>query len=166
MLAASIAFPSIGGAAFTALSPSRSLATRAKIRSYSSHVSASLANRLWSPSDLTTYAESPWVSWLERLAREQPSNPLVQFADESDSFLELLGRKGEESEAAVLAALRSQDGGHDLIDLSSVRGSPEERVAATAEALSQRPSIIYQAPLMGGGFFGVADFLVRIGSGD
>ncbi len=118
------------------------------------------AGRLFSPSDLTTFAESPWVSWLERLAREVPSHPLVAEADAPDAFLQLLGRKGDESEAAVLQALRAQ--GRTVVDLSSVRGTYEERVAATAAAMADGPDVIYQAPLSSGGFFGIADFLVRV----
>lgn len=122
------------------------------------------STRLWSPSDLTTFAESPWVSWLERLAREEPDSAPVQEMDPPDAFLEMLGSRGADSEAAVLAALRSAasaaNGG--LMDLSAVRGSPEERAAATMAAIAEAPAVIYQAPLLGGGFFGVADFLVRV----
>ena len=120
-----------------------------------------ITSKLWSPSDLTTFAESPWVSWLERLAREEPSHPLVQQADPADPFLEMLGKKGDESEAAVLLALRG-DADRKLVDLSSVRGSQEERAAATAEAIATAPDVIYQAPMLHDGFFGIADFLVRV----
>lgn len=108
------------------------------------------------------YAESPWVSWLERLAREVPAHPLVGEADAPDAFLQMLGRKGAESEAAVLDALREQ--GRTIIDLSSVKGSPEDRVAATVAALAKSPEVIYQAPLLSDDFFGIADFLVRVGA--
>ena len=130
-------------------------------RSQSLLFSAAPRKRLWSPTDLSTFAESPWVSWLERLAREQPAHPLVCAADAADPFLEMLGKLGGESEAAVLSALRG-DGDRVLIDLSAVRGSPEERAAATAEALASRPDVIYQAPMTHGDFFGIADFLVRV----
>jgi predicted RecB family nuclease len=122
----------------------------------------SRTSHLWSPSDLTTFMESPWVSWLERLAREVPTHPLIASADAADPFLEMLGRKGTESEAAVLSALRLQVGGGEVVDLSDVRGSAEARVAATADALARTPAVVYQAPLMSSGFFGVADFLVRV----
>ena len=121
----------------------------------------SLSKKLWSPSDLTLFAESPWASWLERLAREQPTHPLASAMDAPDAFLQMLGRKGAESEAAVLRSLR-ESCRDDWIDLSAVRGSAEERVAATQDALAKRPAVIYQAPLLGGGFFGIADFLVRV----
>ena len=125
-------------------------------------VGGASVNKLWSPSDLTVFAESPWVSWLERLAREAPSHPLVAEVDPPDAFLQMLGRKGVESETAVLRALESQ--GRTIVDLSSVvGGAPASRVAATAAALADAPDVIYQAPLSSSaGFFGVADFLVRI----
>ena len=55
-------------------------------RSQSLLFSAAPRKRLWSPTDLSTFAESPWVSWLERLAREQPAHPLVCAADAADPF--------------------------------------------------------------------------------
>ena len=130
-------------------------------RSHSLFLSATPRKRLWSPTDLSTFAESPWVSWLERLSREQPANPLVTAADAADPFLEMLGKMGGESEAAVLSSLR--DGGKRVVvDLSSVRGSPQERASATAAALAERPDVIYQAPMALGEFFGIADFLIRV----
>ena len=88
-------------------------------------------------------------------------HPIVDEMDDPDSFLSMLGLKGQESEAAIFAALRSS---HEdsFVDLSRQRGSVTERVGATRAALTQRPTVIYQAPLAGNGFYGVADFLVRI----
>ena len=80
----------------------------------------------------------------------------------------MLGAKGAESEAAVLAAFLQRSGDSDgassrgFVDLSSVRGSHEERAAATAWALAEGAEVIYQAPLAHDGFFGIADFLVRV----
>ena len=81
--------------------------------------------RYYSPTDMTTYVESPWVSWLDRLAAEEPSHPFVSARDPPDAFLEMLGRKGAESEAAVLRAL-VQSSEIEVVDLSQARGSPEE----------------------------------------
>ena len=154
-----------------ALTLPRAAASRSRIGRALVCCRSSPQQRLWSPSDLTLFAESPWASWLERLAREEPAHPWIASADQPDAFLELLGRKGEESEAAVLRALRRAIGGGDtdagdrLVDLSGQRGAAEERVAATRAALASGPAVIYQAPLMGGGFFGVADFLVRVDGG-
>ena len=120
--------------------------------------------RLWSPSDLTLYAESPWAAWFERLSREEPSHRLVGACDPTDAFSDLLGRKGAEAEAAVLHA--SHRMGQSIIDLSAVRGPLGARVEATARAIAEEPDIIYQAPLLGGGFYGIADFLVRLPRAD
>jgi predicted RecB family nuclease len=116
--------------------------------------------RLWSPSDLTLFAESPWAAWLERLVREEPSHDLAAARDPPDAFSELLGRKGADAEEAVLIASRRL--GHRIIDLSDVGGPLHTRVDATVSAIAEHPDIIYQAPLQGGGFYGVADFLVRV----
>ncbi|KAL1511143.1 hypothetical protein AB1Y20_005962 [Prymnesium parvum] len=116
---------------------------------------------LWSPSELTLFVESPWASWLERLMRAEPSHPLASACDAPDAFLSMLSRKGGDVERALLEAAR-RDGEGAIVDLSAVRGSREERVAATARAIEAAPALIYQAPLSAGGFFGVADFLVRV----
>ena len=63
---------------------------------------SSASSRLWSPTDLSLYSESPWASWLERLAREQPDHPLARAADPPDEFLRMLGRKGAQSEASLV----------------------------------------------------------------
>ena len=106
------------------------------------------------------FAESPWASWMERHSRERPDHPLSLRADPPDPFLQMLGQKGDTCEAALLQdAFVSQ--GVAVIDLSAERGTKEARARRTALALAERPDIIYQAPLLDRGFFGVADFLVR-----
>ena len=114
------------------------------------------------------FAESPWASWMERLSREHPGHPLTLQVDPPDPFLQMLGRKGDTSEAVLLQdAFISR--GLRVLDLSSERGTKEERAAATARALvEEAPDVLYQAPLIGGGFFGVADFLLRepVGGGN
>ena len=67
---------------------------------------------------------------MERLSRELPDHPLAMSHDAPDEFLELLARTGGDVEAQVLRAIRSSIGS-DLVDLSGIRGSVEERVAAT-----------------------------------
>ena len=139
------------------LTPTRPAAPRAAVRLLST---ARSGFPLFSPSDLMTFAESPWASWMERHSRERPEHPLSSRADPPDAFMQMLGQKGAASEAALLQdAFVSQ--GRTVIDLSAERGSKEARARCTSLALAERPDIIYQAPLLGRGFFGVADFLVR-----
>ena len=139
------------------LTPTRPAAPRAAVRLLSTGRSGS---PLFSPSDLMTFAESPWASWMERLSRERPEHPLSSRVDPPDTFMQMLGQKGAASEAALLQdAFVSQ--GRTVIDLSEERGSKEARARCTSLALAERPDVIYQAPLLGRGFFGVADFLVR-----
>jgi len=98
---------------------------------------------------------------MDRLAREQPEHTLALQRDPPDAFLEMLGRKGTEAEAVVLRDMFVARG-LNVADLSGTAGLPRaERAARTATVLRDRPDVVYQAPLAGGGFFGVVDFLVR-----
>lgn len=117
--------------------------------------------RLWSPTDLAQFSESPWAAWLERLVHDDPAHPFALAVDPPDAFMEMLSRRGANAERKVLQA--AIDGSERrVINLAAVSGSVEARVTATARALASNPDIIYQAPLCGGGFFGIADFLVRL----
>lgn len=117
--------------------------------------------RMWTPSDLVVFYDSPWASWMDRLASEEPLHPLVQQRDAPDPFLSMLGRKGTAGEREVTRKL-FVNLGLDVADLSSASGaSPRERAAVTQQALLDRPDVIYQAPLAAGEFHGIADFLVR-----
>ena len=148
-----------GHARLPSLAPGSTCAPRhAVVRLRSTAASSQLP--LFSPSDLMLFAESPWASWMERHYRELPDHPLSSRADPPDPFLQMLGRKGTTSEVALLQdafVLR----GLSVVDLSAERGTPEARARCTALALAEQPDVIYQAPLLGHGFFGVADFLVR-----
>lgn len=46
----------------------------------------------YSPSDLTKYMDSPFASWMDRLAQEHPG--LTPEKDISDKFMGLLQQKG------------------------------------------------------------------------
>lgn len=104
-------------------------------------------HRLWSPSDLALFAESPWAAWLERLTREEPSHRLAASFDPPDAFSDLLGRKGIEAEVELLR--RSCRMGRRVIDLSALTGTRNSKVEATVCAMAEKPDIIYQAPLQG-----------------
>ena len=126
------------------LTPTRPAAPRAAVRLLSTARSSGLP--LFSPSDLMTFAESPWASWMERHSRERPEHPLSSRADPPDAFMQMLGQKGDVAEVALLQdAFISQ--GRTVIDLSAERGTKEARARSTLLALAERPDIIYQAPL-------------------
>ena len=124
--------------------PTRPAAPRAAVRLLSTARSSGFP--LFSPSDLMTFAESPWASWMERHSRERPEHPLSSRADAPDAFMQMLGQKGDVAEVALLQdAFISQ--GRTVIDLSAERGTKEARARSTLLALAERPDIIYQAPL-------------------
>ena len=58
---------------------------------------------------------------MERLAREEPEHPLVQAADTSDPFLDMLGAKGAESEAAVRQTMENLKGQLTILAISHNR---------------------------------------------
>ncbi|EOD18999.1 hypothetical protein EMIHUDRAFT_118228 [Emiliania huxleyi CCMP1516] len=120
------------------------------------------SSRLWTPSDLVQYYESPFASWMDRLAAEHPAHPLAARRDPPDPFLSMLGKKGMAGEQEAMRKL-FLGLGLGVADLSAeARGDAlAQRALVTAEAMRERPDVIYQAPLAAGSFAGVADFLVR-----
>ena len=120
------------------------------------------SSRLWTPSDLVQYYESPFASWMDRLAAEHPAHPLAARRDPPDPFLSMLGKKGLAGEQEAMRKL-FLGLGLGVADLSAeARGDAlAQRALVTAEAMRERPDVIYQAPLAAGSFAGVADFLVR-----
>jgi len=110
-----------------------------------------------SPSDLNDYVECPHLTTLAlevaRGARRRPHVP----NDHGD----LLRRKGEEHEAAYLAALRAQ--GRQVVDvIGADRWDFDGAARATVDAMRSGAEIIYQATFVQGDWRGRADFLERV----
>jgi len=110
-------------------------------------------NLTFSPSDLITFMESEYASWMDRFYLEFPG--AVQ-PDQDTAEDRILQARGEEHERAFLCELT--DSGHDVCDLKTVT-DPN----AAIEAMKAGREIIYQARLASGCFAGIADFLVRLG---
>ncbi|MGK5088734.1 TM0106 family RecB-like putative nuclease [Bdellovibrionota bacterium FG-2] len=110
----------------------------------------------FSPSDLTTYLESPFSSWMDRFALEFPGE--IE-SDEEDEAAELIQTKGMDHEKKVLEALKKE-----FKDVSTIEaeGNFESRHAATLTAMQKGASVIYQAALKRDSFLGYADFLVKV----
>ena len=108
-------------------------------------------SRLWSPSDVLLWRESPFAFAMERKRREDPS--WTAEMDPVDPLSELLGAKGNEWEQRV------KDRFEQVVDLSGL-GMQE-----TQDAVRREAPVIYQATLGGGQVRGVADFLVRTSKG-
>ncbi|MGK5084121.1 TM0106 family RecB-like putative nuclease [Bdellovibrionota bacterium FG-1] len=110
----------------------------------------------FSPSDLTTYLESPFSAWMDRCAIEFPE----QFkSDPDDDSAELIKRKGNEHEARVLAYLKTK---HGHVEVIPSEGDFESRHNATLAAMSTGHGVIYQGALKCEPFIGYADFLVKV----
>ncbi|PYN92510.1 MAG: hypothetical protein DMD91_32155 [Candidatus Rokuibacteriota bacterium] len=117
-----------------------------------------IADRLvLSPSDLNDYVECDHLTTLaQEVARGTRARPHV-----ANQYVELLGRKGEEHEAAYLAKLRSE--GRQVVDVRPPDVWDFEAGArATAEAMRAGAEVIYQATFVQGDWRGRADFLERI----
>lgn len=112
---------------------------------------------LLSPSDVTAYLACEHLTSLSlAVARGQLDTP--PFDNEQ---AELLFRKGREHELAYLERLKEQ--GKAVVeielepDLDWVRAARE-----TTEAMRAGVDVVYQAALLGEGWRGVADFLLRV----
>ena len=111
---------------------------------------------LFSPSDLTTYLESPFESWMNRFALEFPG---TVKEDADDASAGLIQDKGMEHERRVLKSLAEEFSGVTEV---AAEGSFEDRHKATLQAMTSGAPVIYQAALGVGPFMGYADFLVRV----
>lgn len=109
--------------------------------------------RIYSPSDLITFMESEYVSWMDRLYLE---NPDVVQPDPDSVEDEILRAKGDEHERAFLEELIGT--GHDVVNLRRSAG----QMADTLQAIREGREVIYQGTLASGEFVGIADFLVRV----
>ena len=67
---------------------------------------------IYSPSDLITFMESDYVSWMDRFYLECPEAVRPDEDEETDRIIQA---KGEEHERTFLAELLAD--GHDVVDL-------------------------------------------------
>jgi uncharacterized protein len=112
---------------------------------------------VFSPSDLTTFFESPFASWMDRYHHAHPGTVTADAAPED---LELVARLGVAHEARYLDSLRRA--GLDVWQPSADATTFEAKHAATLDALRAGRHVIYQAALACGPFQGYADFLHRV----
>jgi uncharacterized protein len=108
---------------------------------------------VFSPSDLITYLESPFASWMDRFHLEHPGTLTPDPQTEDDA---LAASQGDRHEVAYLEQLRAA--GRD------VWTPPEgvDRFAATLDAMRAGREILYQAELRRDDFEGKSDFLRRV----
>jgi uncharacterized protein len=106
---------------------------------------------VYSPSDLITFLESEYASWMDRLNLERPG---FAVADAPDDQSRMIMDAGVTHEKHVLEALGTEN------SITHIPSSMD-RAAATLRAMIDGAPIIYQAYLEHGEFMGIADFLIR-----
>ena len=116
-------------------------------------------DRVWlSPSDVTAYLACEHLTSLTlRVARGELAEPPVV-----DDQAELVFRKGLEHERAYLEQLRAEGRVVVEIEIDPEPGGWERARLETLEALRAGVDVVYQAVLVGDGWRGVADFLLRV----
>jgi len=112
------------------------------------------AGYLFSPTDLTNYMQSEFITWMDRYAWERPAEA---EPDEDTEEQRLIQDKGLEHERGFLEALRSQ--GRKVCAFGPEK---REHLAETLAAMRRGEEIIYQGYLEYGEFGGYPDFLVRV----
>lgn len=110
----------------------------------------------YSPTDLITFMESPYASWMDRYNVE---NPGVLKPDEESEEMRLVAQTGDKHEKRFLGELESRG------PVTTIPRS-EKSQELTLAALRRGDDVIYQALLELAPFRGYADFLKRYGTGD
>ena len=111
---------------------------------------------LFSASDLNHFVECEHLAWLER---ERAHGRLAR-PEEPDPTAELVAQKGHEHEAAYVQSLR--DAGRRVVTVPPARADLEGGARATLAAMQAGAEVVYQAVLLGDGWLGIADFLLRV----
>ena len=105
----------------------------------------------YSPSDLITFLESDYVSWMDRLYSEDKT---AVEPDRESGLIATIHAEGVSHEARFIDELRLS--GREVVDLA--KGT----LAATVGATHSAREVIYQARLELRPFAGFPDFLVRM----
>lgn len=110
--------------------------------------------KLYSPSQLITFIDSPYASWYERALREYPDK-FTDLKDEEDKLQKVLQAKGYEHEAKILAQFKAQ----------GLRVKENVEYGTVATAIMEGYDVIYQARLSTERFSGYIDFIVKEADG-
>ncbi|AWB32756.1 TM0106 family RecB-like putative nuclease [Orrella marina] len=117
---------------------------------------------IFSPSDLTTFAASPYAAWMDQLRLLHPDR--APQSDPADPLSMALARKGLRHEARQLSMFR--DLGKQVVTIPDVSARRPESVAQarqmTRQAMKEGADVIFQALLEQRPFRGLADFLVKV----
>ena len=113
---------------------------------------------LISASDLVAFLECEHLTMLDM--RSLTDNAMRACRSVADESAALIARKGMEHEHAYLARLRAE--GRQVVDIAADKGSTDDKVQRTLQAMRDGVEVIYQATLRNGPLFGHADFLRRV----
>ena len=113
----------------------------------------------FSPSDLTRFFESEFVSWMDRYQKFHLKDGQLSgvHRNPKDPLEELLAEKGLKHEDAVCKPLRKNGA---FVEISR-DGTREAQLEETFRIMKEGPAIIYQAALQNHELFGYADLLER-----
>ncbi|VEB35718.1 TM0106 family RecB-like putative nuclease [Legionella cherrii] len=109
---------------------------------------------VFSPSDLTQFMESPFVSWIEHLAVVHPD--LLPSPDAKNELVDVLQHLGNQHELDLLTQFKQQ--GLSVVNLHQQADTYD----STLIAMKSGADVIYQAHLQLLPFQGYADFLIKI----
>jgi predicted RecB family nuclease len=117
---------------------------------------------VFSPTDLVSYMQSPFASWMARLCLEQPETKLLK--DKPDALLNYLAGKGLAHESDYLASLEQSTS--NLVTIPDCLNNTD-KMKATLDAMQSGADVIFQACLTSNEdseyqFQGHADFLFKV----
>lgn len=110
---------------------------------------------IYSPSDLTRYMESPFASWMDRLALDNEN--IKELKDPEDALMSRLAQKGYEHEDLQESAFLNS--GKQVVKITS---KGQQALDDTVQAMNDGVDVIVQAYLQLDQFSGYADFLVKV----
>lgn len=111
---------------------------------------------IYSPSDITTFIDSPFASWMDRYSLV--STEVDIKADEEDSLSTTIQTKGYEHEKSLLNQFSQE--GLNIVRIDNIQDI-DQKIKQTRNAIEQGIDVIYQAALSLEPFRGFADFLVK-----
>ncbi len=111
-------------------------------------------NLVFSPSDLITFMDSVYDSWMDRCYVEFPND---YQTDDQDESVAILQDHGNQHELVFLEQLREK-----CDDVVEITGRDESAELATIAAMQAGRAVIYQGVLASGQFAGRSDFLVKV----
>lgn len=110
---------------------------------------------VFSPSDLVTYFQSPFASWMDRAACQDKE--WLSRLDQEDPLMTSLAKQGSAHEAAFNLSLARD--GRQLVDIA--RDDVSAMFYATMSAMRAGADVITQGYLQRGRIAGIADLLVK-----